>query len=135
MRAELDRLLCFKYPGIFAQRWHSMKNTAMCWGFTCGDGWFNIIDNLCRKIHRSGLGNTVQASQVKEKMGGLRFYTDIAPGTSNTEYDLIWAYTDFAELKSYTTCERCGKQGSLTERRGWLKTLCIKHQGEENAAN
>ena len=24
-----------------------MQVTAMCWGFECGDGWYNIIDILC----------------------------------------------------------------------------------------
>jgi hypothetical protein len=27
-----------------------MRDTAMCWGFACGDGWFNIIDMLCANI-------------------------------------------------------------------------------------
>jgi hypothetical protein len=22
----------------------------MCWGFECGDGWYNILDNLCETI-------------------------------------------------------------------------------------
>jgi hypothetical protein len=27
-----------------------MTTTAMCWGFDCGDGWYNILDQLCSQI-------------------------------------------------------------------------------------
>jgi len=47
MRKELDESLCAKYPLIFRDRHENMQVTAMCWGFECGDGWYNIIDILC----------------------------------------------------------------------------------------
>jgi hypothetical protein len=47
MRRELDEALCAKYPLIFKDRNENMQNTAMCWGFSHGDGWYNIIDTLC----------------------------------------------------------------------------------------
>ena len=47
MRKELDETLCAKYPLIFRDRHENMQVTAMCWGFECGDGWYNIIDILC----------------------------------------------------------------------------------------
>jgi len=47
MRKELDEALCAKYPLIFKDRNENMQNTAMCWGFSHGDGWYNIIDTLC----------------------------------------------------------------------------------------
>ncbi len=47
MRKELDEALCAKYPLIFGDRNKPMTETAMCWGFCCGDGWYNIIDILC----------------------------------------------------------------------------------------
>lgn len=50
MRQELDKLLCEKYPKIFADRNKPMTETCMCWGFECGDGWYNIIDQLCSNI-------------------------------------------------------------------------------------
>ena len=50
MRKELDELLCEKYPKIFRDRNAPMNQTCMCWGFDCGDGWFNIIDALCDNI-------------------------------------------------------------------------------------
>ena len=51
MRKELDEKLCEKYPLIFKNRHADMTETAMCWGFECGDGWFNIIDVLCGLLY------------------------------------------------------------------------------------
>jgi len=50
MRKELDEALCAKYPEIFRDRNGDMRTTLMCWGFECGDGWYNIIDILCGKL-------------------------------------------------------------------------------------
>jgi hypothetical protein len=50
MRQELDEELCRKYPKIFKDRNGDMKETLMCWGFECGDGWYEIINNLCSNI-------------------------------------------------------------------------------------
>lgn len=50
MRDELDSLLCSKYPKMFVNRNKSPSETCMSWGFACGDGWFNIIDQLCDNI-------------------------------------------------------------------------------------
>lgn len=50
MKKELDELLCNRYPKIFRDRHGDMRITAMCWGFDIGDGWFNIIDKMCRNM-------------------------------------------------------------------------------------
>jgi len=47
---ELDEALCSKYPKIFKNRHGDMKETLMCWGFECGDGWYNVLDSLCGNI-------------------------------------------------------------------------------------
>jgi len=50
MREELDKLLCERYPKMMVNRNKSMQETAMCWGFSCGDGWFNILNELMSNI-------------------------------------------------------------------------------------
>ena len=50
MNEELDKKLCEKYPKIFRNRHGDPTQTAMCWGFECGDGWYNILDILCGNI-------------------------------------------------------------------------------------
>ena len=50
MKQELDELLCTKYPKMMVNRNKDMKETCMCWGFDCGNGWFNILDQLMGNI-------------------------------------------------------------------------------------
>lgn len=52
MNQELDAALCAKYPKMFVNRNKSMQETCMCWGFECGEGWYNIINQLCGNIQR-----------------------------------------------------------------------------------
>ncbi len=128
MREELDKLLCEKYPKMLVNRNKPMTETAMCWGFECGDGWFNILNQLMGNIQhhidwkeKQGKPVTqVTLDQVKEKFGTLRFYY-----TGGDEY--ISGLVSMAEAMSGVTCEECGNPG---ERHGggWVRTLCDVHE-------
>ena len=137
MKAELDSALCEKYPFIFADRNKSMMETAMCWGFEHGDGWYKIIDSLCGNIqHHIDWNNKnfekgytqykqvpqVVATQVKEKFGTLRFYYDGGD-------DYISGLVNMAESWSAVACEECGSPGTQNSQ-GWIKTLCETHRQE-----
>jgi len=50
MKRELDEYLCKTYPKMMVNRNKSMMETCMCWGFECGDGWFQIINQLMGNI-------------------------------------------------------------------------------------
>ena len=50
MNEENTKHLFEKYPKIFANKDKSMQESCMHWGFECGDGWFEILDLMCRKI-------------------------------------------------------------------------------------
>ena len=63
MRKELDEELCKKYPKIFRDRHGDMRSTAMCWGFDCGDGWYNLIDKMCSVIQ--GHINNTRAQRAR----------------------------------------------------------------------
>lgn len=80
-----------------------------------GDGWAPLLDRLMEDLAKVGPMGPI--AQIKEKFGGLRFYTVSSSAEHN---DLIWA----AEAASYTICERCGSPGSLDQTRQWVKTLC-----------
>lgn len=121
MSPELDKKLCEKYPKIFANRNGDMTQTAMCWGFDCGDGWYSLINSLCSvlqwntdKNNSTGKYPQVVAVQVKEKFGTLRFYVD-GGGTSSD------AMIEFAEYLSGTICEVCSHPGKLRQG-GWITT-------------
>lgn len=176
MKPELDRKLVKTFPIIYRDRYGDLRNTAMVWGFDCGDGWFQIIWDLSEKLEaiarqqpepkkhhpvkkffwkytdnfaqilrkknwlqKDGFlydlfwgviygtfmppeDDRLKATQVKEKYGELRFYT-------NYSSDEIDEAIDKAELKSSVTCEVCGEPGK-TRNGGWIVTLCDKHNEE-----
>ena len=131
MRKELDEALCAKYPEIFSDRNGDMRTTAMCWGFECGDGWYNIIDGLCATIQNREYNQKlnkkefapVVAAQVKEKYGTLRFYL-------SHEDEYISGVIAMAEYMSGRTCETCGAPGKSRDS-GWIRTLCDEHAKEQ----
>lgn len=95
-------------------------------GFECGDGWFNLIDELSSKIckmiedNHPDLKETFMVTQVKEKYGTLSFYVSSA-------YDDIFDLIDEYESLSAHICESCGKAGELRNHGGWYITLCDEH--------
>ncbi|HRS26017.1 MAG TPA: hypothetical protein P5140_05690 [Methanofastidiosum sp.] len=124
MRPELDMKLVRSFPKIFRDRHESPTKTAMCWGFMCGDGWYALIYTLCSLIQeyidKNNLSQVV-AVEVKEKYGGLRFYTDY-------EDDVIGSYIWFAEEMSCRICEVCGTTVNVKQRLlgRWIYTRCNK---------
>ena len=137
MKQELDKLLCEKYPLMMVNRDKSMMETCMCWGFECGDGWFNILDQLMGNIqHHIDWNNKnfekgykqykqvpqVTLDQVKEKFGTLRFYYQGGD-------DEISGMVRMAESMSAVTCEQCGNPGT-TGGQGWISTLCETHRNK-----
>lgn len=139
MRDELEQLIYQKYPDMFKNYSQGLP----------GDGWFNIIDQLCSCIQnhinwrnkaiddytrRVATGEEIPewmrkqnrepirqvvVAQVKEKYGTLRFYYD-----GGDEY--IRGMVTIAESMSAVTCEDCGAPGELRSG-GWLRTLCSEH--------
>ncbi len=123
MTPNLEKKLFTKYPKIFRQKDLNMQETCMCWGIECGDGWYWLIDNVCGSIQNYIDDNKgveqVEASQVKEKFGGLRFYTS---GNDDRIDGMIW----LAESLSYKICENCGSQDNVKQTKGWIVSLCHK---------
>ena len=66
MKKENDEFLVKKFPEIFADRYKDMRVTAMCWGFDCGDGWFDLIYNLCKSI-QSHINFNSKRTRIKNK--------------------------------------------------------------------
>jgi hypothetical protein len=50
MSPELDEKLVKDFPELFRDRYAPMHTTAMCWGFSCGDGWEPLIRKLCQYL-------------------------------------------------------------------------------------
>jgi len=114
MHPDLEKLLYNRYPEIFADKDAPLTDSLMGFGFTHGDGWYFIIDNLCRCIQnhvewkrRTNPDFYVKAVQVKEKFGTLRFYID---GGDEEVFGMI----KMAECMSRNVCEITGDIGSST---------------------
>lgn len=111
MSPELQQQLRERYPIIFESEP----------AFECGDGWFELIDTLCallQSVTERG-GPQVVAQQVKEKFGGLRFYT---AGVNDEQDGMI----ELAEAMSQRICEVCGNRGKVYSH-GWVGTRCAAH--------
>jgi len=130
MSPEKSKELFDKFPLLFAGKTKPMTESLMCFGFECGDGWFDLLNGLSEKIdaifQKSGLPNEEypKAVQVKEKFGGLRFYIE---GMSNAIFDEVYKVIDEAEAASLKICEQCGEPGEIRDDRSWIVTLCDEH--------
>jgi hypothetical protein len=191
MTEEQTKKLLTRFPILYQEYYHPMQETCMCWGFSCGSGWYKLLYQLSLAIeeelgyswtqkkmflvkHRlsrkwnsfiywlSPVGKEVYdplarffnwiepretscrkypekpsrlywwanlgfkrfawfpytgfaVSQVKEKLGTLRYY---CPST-----DAIEDYIALAERLSAITCENCGKFGKLYYG-SYIRCLC-----------
>jgi len=133
MKPVAEEKLCKDFADIFDQRGWAPSETAMCWGFECGDGWFDLIYKLCENITDYLKEHPdvpqVKAVQVKEKWGGLRFYVD---GGDSHISELIAK----AEDESFNICESCGSKDNVTtgttRHSGWVRSICKTCLDAEN---
>lgn len=91
---------------------------------TVGEGWVPVLDRLAADL--VALGWDRDLHQIKEKFGGLRFYT----GQTTPEMD---RRIDQAEAECWQTCENCGAPGEA-KGPGWLLTLCETCRAAFNAS-
>jgi len=146
MNSELQKKLFEEFPKLFLQKDLPMTQTAMCWGISCGDGWFDILRDACLKIEshfdnlKSNGANVLeitventdvegediiwypQFTQVKEKFGSLRVY--YVGGD-----DEVFSIVDALEDLSSETCELCGNKGRESEGY-WISVRCEDCDGK-----
>jgi hypothetical protein len=127
MTPEHDAELRRRYPLVFAG---PLLNDEP---IRCGDGWFFLLDMLCRNLQRlierepETERARYRAAQVKEKFGTLRFYLDQDPADPTHPITgeiagAVWASALF--------CDVCGKPGqlrTLTDKAPLVATRCDEH--------
>lgn len=137
MNKELELKLVEKYPVILKDYGGDMQKTCMHWGMECGDGWYDLLDNLLGKLDFMSKHSGIQvvADQIKEKFGELRFYYHTIVNTDLNVSDyaekIIEDIVSRAESLSKYVCENTGKDGVLCSRTGWLKTVCKEEADKE----
>jgi hypothetical protein len=125
MEINREAELFTRYPKIFAEAQLPSEESAMGRGIECGDGWFGLIDALCQYLQETtdrGLEPQIVAIQVKEKLGGLRFYVRGSQASRSQRGAIA-----FAELLSQQLCEICGAWGATISATGNLRTRCGVH--------
>ena len=133
MKKELQDKIFEDFPELFELRRPrkegEMVMPSICYGLECGNGWYDLIYTLCSQITNHLKWNKkddkVQVVQVKEKFGGLRFYTN---GVS----DEIRGMIRMAEAMSYKICDVCGNKGEIRNNKGWHETTCEEHKRKES---
>lgn len=127
MSPEKEKSLQDKYPKIFGTSDPYQPYTL--YGIECGDGWYHLLDVLCRNIQghldfkMKGLETGEEkeamqliAMQVKQKFGTLRFYH-----SGGDEYTA--GLIQMAEAISGMICETCGDKATV-KTGGWVTNLC-----------
>lgn len=91
----------------------------------CNSGWNSLIEPLIDYVEDynnkvANEENKITITQIKEKFGGLEFYTN----NTTKELDKM---VHQARINSYKKCEICGSEenvGQTTD--GWITTCCEK---------
>lgn len=86
MRDELDKKLCSDYPKLFRNRHLPMTQTCMCWGFECGDGWYNIINTLCMEIQ--GHIDSIRKRRIRQ----MRFNRALKKALATSDVSFLVEY-------------------------------------------
>lgn len=123
MTPEFDSMLRTRHPRIFDTTGDVEQRPFTTRGVECADGWFDLIDALCESLQMAtdyAGDHQVVAVQVKEKMGGLRFYVSNA---SDRQRGMI----DMATAMSSRLCEQCGGPGQTVDASGRVMTRCAAH--------
>ncbi len=100
--------------------------------FECGDGWYLLIDGLCKQLTAitKETGIKIYCTQCKEKFGYLSFYTEedytSVKNNGNEWWSIINSVCAYASVKSRLTCEICGDFGTIDGDSSWLKCRCNK---------
>lgn len=96
----------------------------------CGDGWYQLIQEMCGEIARAheAVGKPVDIVfyQIKEKYGQLRVYCC----SRNCRIEDI---LDRYEEKSACVCDVCGRPGHLRTDLRWHQALCEEHYEQKKA--
>jgi hypothetical protein len=119
MNRELEEQLIEEFPQLFKDAYCSPQ--ASCMAFCCdvGDGWRDIIHQLCKDIMATNPPKEVCFAQIKEKYGVLTVYL-------SSYTDEIDRAIEKAGKASSEVCENCGEPAKLDTSRSWWITLCQK---------
>lgn len=118
MNKDLEKKLIDEFPVFFQDMYGDPRKTCMAFGITCENGWYDIINDLCKLIKEYEIPD-FKFMQIKEKFGMLTIY-------SRNGNKSVWNLISIAEKKSLNVCEMCGSEENVKMRNNnnWLRTAC-----------
>ena len=120
MNEENTRKLFTDFDRLFRGRTEPQTQSRMYEGISCGNGWFDLVCQLCVQIseHARNAGLDPKAFQVKEKIGSLCFH--LHGGDEMTDL-----FRSEASKRSRVICDGCGGTGTTqASKYGWYRTAC-----------
>jgi len=133
MNINLEEKLVQTYPKLFNCYHLPPEQSCMSFGCDCGDGWYKLIDDACKKITFLSVKTKLNVvfDQIKEKYGKLRIYWHTEIDEENSNIDTINLFETIiddiilsAEYYSKFICENCSNQTKLKEKNGCFSTTC-----------
>lgn len=91
---------------LYTGRRKPMTESLMCFGWECGEGWYDILSELSYNLEELNLRFydkyrlRIEATQVKEKFGTLRFYYNVMHDTSWLGFILAYPFNRLDSLIS-----------------------------------
>lgn len=164
MNPKKQNRLVRKYPSLYRDVGGDPRTTCMTWGFECGDGWYDIIDNLSAIIthheetlekfkvkptFRSRFNDMLVFIRIKmNKIFYPNYYKQerICAVQVKEKFGSLRAYMShqddyisgaiaMAEAMSALTCEVCGKRGYINNDGNWMQCLCKECRMEKDERN
>ena len=150
MKQELQDKLKAQYPELLRNLDGDVTAAPLSmWGIECPNGWYHLLDMLCRTVSREvarinkehpELELKVAAEQIKEKFGTLRFYysqdlrsdhefQELAPDLKakvDRSTLLIRGAVSFAEDLSEKVCVGCGILTDNRSSAGFPYAQCVR---------
>ena len=100
------------------RRYHHLLSTRFR-GWEVGRGWLSLVEEVLHELDQAA--PDVRVTQVKEKLGSLRVYTE------DKMKKEVKAILRRAEARSATICEVCGEAGDLIRADGLVRVRCHDH--------
>lgn len=132
-----NKKLCKRYPFLTPRNrwtdkiaWDKSDKYSMPYAYTeldcMPEGWrkafgIQMMEELRKDLIKHNYLNNFRIVEIKEKYGGLRFYTGSVPKDSNV-FEIISKYENLSLHK----CMICGRDAETTCDGYWLETICDK---------
>jgi hypothetical protein len=105
LNQKLTEQLYHAFPHLYRGRLKSRYESSMCWGFECGDGWYQVIYDLSQSLSdylEEHPELDFEVMQVKSKLGTFHFHINYRDSTTAR-------MVEQARARASNICEVTGK--------------------------